>query len=71
MKKTITIELVSDFDEDLLERILRAISDLLHTGKPQGIGNRDINMMVHREGAITTGIGNRDWRALAGTWKVE
>ena len=71
MKKIITIELVRDFDDDMLSRVLQAVVDLLRTGKPQGIGNPTANMMIHRDGSITTGVSGREGRGLAGSWRID
>jgi hypothetical protein len=71
VKKTVTIEMVSDFDDVLLARVLQAVGDLLRSGKPQGFGDRRANMMVHCDGSITTGVEERTSRALAGSWHIE
>jgi hypothetical protein len=71
MKKTVTIELASPFDDQVLAHILRVVSDLLRTGKSQGFGVLPVNMMVHRDGTITTGVEGREGRAVAGSWKIE
>lgn len=70
-KKTVTFELVRDVNEILLPRLLWAIGDLLITGAPQVIGSERANMLVHRDGSITTGSEDHDARGLAGSWRVE
>ena len=70
LKKTVTIELAAPFDDLVLTRILRAVGDLLATGKPQVFGNASVNMRVYPDGTITTGGEGRE-RVIAGSWKIE
>jgi hypothetical protein len=71
VKKVVTIEMVSDFDDVVLLRVLQAVGDMLASGKPAGFGDHRANMMVHRDGSITTGVEKHEDRALAGSWKIE
>jgi hypothetical protein len=77
VKKTVTIEMVSDFDDVMLSQVLQAVGAMLVSGKPTSFGDRRADMMVHRDGLITTGVVAREVRALgarwtiAGSWKIE